>query len=61
MQIIKDILKKDGPHGFFIGLSPKLIQTVLNSAFILTFYESIATRIVPQATKLGWVSIFDFD
>lgn len=60
MQIIKDILKKDGPHGFFIGLSPKLIQTVLNSAFILTFYESIvkivesyATRIVPQATKLG--------
>ncbi|CAD8192321.1 unnamed protein product [Paramecium pentaurelia] len=35
------ILKNEGIQGLFKGLTPKLCQSVLNSAFLLMFYEKI--------------------
>ncbi|KAL4455846.1 hypothetical protein ABPG74_003256 [Tetrahymena malaccensis] len=50
-QIIKKIFEEQGFQGFFKGLSPKLIQTVLNSAFMLSFYEEIVKVISFYVTR----------
>nr|XP_004039368.1 mitochondrial carrier protein, putative [Ichthyophthirius multifiliis]EGR34064.1 mitochondrial carrier protein, putative [Ichthyophthirius multifiliis] len=44
-DILKSIYQQQGFSGFFKGLTPKLQQTVLNSAFMLAFYEKIVNQI----------------
>lgn len=43
MSIVKEIIKNDGFTGLFKGLNAKLLQSVLNSAFIILIYENLNT------------------
>lgn len=40
-EVFNDILEKEGLLGVFKGLTPKLLQTTLNSAMIMMIYEKI--------------------
>jgi hypothetical protein len=40
-EIVSRILKNKGITGFYTGLPPKLIQSVINSAIMLFLYERL--------------------
>ena len=42
IQVIKDLLQTDGFWGLYRGLHSKLIQSVLNTAFIMASHEQLA-------------------
>ena len=48
-SVFREILEKEGFKGVFKGLTPKLIQTTLNSALLLMSYEKIRVEL----NKLG--------
>ena len=41
MEIVRLIYKNSGFKGYYRGLTPKLTQTVVNSALMLMIYEKI--------------------
>ena len=41
MECLMGIYEEQGLKGLFVGLGPKLAQTVLNAAFMFAFYEMI--------------------
>lgn len=51
MQVFQEILEKEGFAGVFKGLTPKLIQTTLNSALLLMIYEKIRTLLKKRFEK----------
>lgn len=51
MQVFREILEKEGFAGVFKGLTPKLIQTTLNSALLLMIYEKIRTLLKKKFEK----------
>ena len=51
-QALRQIYIKDKLPGYFKGIGPKLVQTVLNAAFMFYFFEALLTK----ARRLrGWV------
>jgi adenine nucleotide transporter 17 len=44
--VFREILEKEGFKGVFKGLTPKLIQTTLNSALLLMIYEKIRAELI---------------
>ncbi|CAK83725.1 unnamed protein product (macronuclear) [Paramecium tetraurelia] len=56
---VEKILKNEGIQGLFKGLTPKLCQSVLNSAFLLMFYEKIY-EIIKQGIILIIIEILKY-
>jgi hypothetical protein len=52
MDVFKEILGKEGFIGVFKGLTPKLLQTTLNSAMIMMIYEKIRHLLILEFQKL---------
>lgn len=42
MQVIKDLLRTDGFWGLYRGIHSKLVQTILNTAVIMSTHEKLA-------------------
>jgi hypothetical protein len=55
---MEKVFREDGLQGFYLGISAKLSQTVINSALMLSFYESIFKFFVVALTKLlAWLKV----
>jgi len=52
MECFMEIGKNEGHVGYFKGIGPKLVQTVLNAAFMFAFYETLL-RWVRGVVKLA--------
>jgi hypothetical protein len=52
-EIFLLIYKKNGVAGYFSGLTPKLTQTVINSALMLTIYEKILIFVRSSLDKIN--------
>ena len=53
LEIINMIYKRNGLKGYFRGLTPKLTQTVINSAIMLTLYEKILLLVKKVIDRLA--------
>lgn len=51
-EIFSLIYKKNGIPGYFRGLTPKLTQTVINSAVMLMIYEKILLMVKKSLDKI---------
>jgi hypothetical protein len=47
-QVFDEILEKEGLLGIYKGLKPKLIQTTLNAALMLTIYEKVRAALTKR-------------
>ncbi|EGR34281.1 mitochondrial carrier protein, putative, partial [Ichthyophthirius multifiliis] len=63
LEILSSIYEQNGISGFFVGLLPKLSQTVLSSALFILFYEKIyqlLEKIIIYNENLYYISFYSF-
>lgn len=56
LDITEEMVRKEGFFCLYKGLTPKLIQTVLNAALIMTIYERISKLLLKLIANLSKVA-----
>lgn len=53
LKVARDIVEQEGYSAFYKGIQSKLLQTVLNSAFLMAFHERLTMKLKRQFARLN--------